>query len=111
VGQATPFNPVFGGDYPNWTEPFDNQFLGEVHNYDADNPGSNTDGWTTASQIQYQTVNGSDSPPWSGVDTAGLDGPIVEGLTNPRATVDGLVYHGGSVGNSFDMYCDVSTCN
>jgi hypothetical protein len=94
---TTPFNISSA-----WVQPFNNQFFGEVGNFATDQPGNPADGVETFTQMQWQETN--PGHPWSGYDTPFYGVPLGNDQNPLRWTYDGIVDHGGTEGNAFDIW-------
>lgn len=106
AAQYTPFSPVNPCcGYSSWSQPLNNQFFGETQDPNTDMPGNNTDGWTTVSEMEYQYW-GPPNPGWSGYDNAMWTNPQYSNTA--RSSHDTVVNHGGTLGNTFDIFCTLS---
>jgi hypothetical protein len=106
VDSVTKYSPVFGGTgYTAWPQPEGNQFFGEVNYVNTDVLGSADEGYTTFQRLQYQEINGSYNPPYNPVDDPTYGGTLYSQQADTRMGMDGLIYHGGSEGWAFDIFC------
>jgi hypothetical protein len=97
--QYTSYNPYAPG---NWSEPIISQYANERSDTGSDVAGNTTDGYSTFTQLQYQSL----ADTYDGVD--GTMSPWDGGVVSVNGTEDTPVNHGGSVGTSFDLWCDAS---
>jgi len=92
IFQSTPYNPRTA-----WTQPFSNQWLGEVKYTASDMPGNSTEGWTTYTLMQVQLAANS---LWTNTL------PVIGYVNNnpARWSHDTVVGHPAPVGNAYDLW-------